>query len=289
MPWFIKTKAEASSKKKPPSQDEIWTRCLSCGAHVFKQDFINNQSVCPKCGWHGKLTAYERIGITLDSGTFKEMYESIRPADPLQFVDAKGPYTEKVEQARAKTKLNEAVVTGTGKINGLDVVVSVMDFRFLGGSLGSATGEKIQQAAVYAGDCRVPYIVFSASGGARMHEGILSLMQMAKTCAGIARLNEKRVPFVSVLTVPTTGGVSASYAMVGDVNIAEPGALIGFAGRRVIEQTIKQKLPEDFQTAEFVLQHGFVDKIVHRKDMKAVLHMILSYYNRKGGRHGTRA
>jgi len=277
MGWFTKKSKEHPGKKQ---QDEIWIRCQSCSAHIFKQDFINNISVCPKCGWHGKLTAYERIGITLDSGTFKEMFESIRPGDPLRFVDGKGPYSEKAEQARAKTKLNESVVTGIGKINGLEVVVGVMDFRFLGGSLGSGTGEKILQAANYAYDHRVPYIIFSASGGARMHEGILSLMQMAKTCAGVARLDERRVPFVSVLTDPTTGGVSASFAMVGDVNISEPGALIGFAGRRVIEQTIKQKLPEDFQTAEFVLEHGFLDAIVHRRDMKNTLHRILSYYNR---------
>ena len=280
MPWFMKTKSERETAAKKPLSDEIWIRCQSCKAHVFKQDFFNNQSVCPKCSWHGKLTAYERIGITLDSGTFKEMFESIRPSDPLQFVDGKGPYSEKVEQARAKTKLNESVVVGTGKINGLDVIVGVMDFRFLGGSLGSGTGEKILQATNYAYEQRVPCIVFSASGGARMHEGILSLMQMAKTCAGVARLDEKRIPFISVLTDPTTGGVSASYAMVGDVNLAEPGALIGFAGRRVIEQTIKQKLPDDFQTAEFVHEHGFVDKIVHRRDMKNTLHLILSYYNR---------
>jgi acetyl-CoA carboxylase carboxyl transferase subunit beta len=285
MPWF-KPKSEAPGKK-PPLADEIWIRCQSCSAHVFKQDFINNQNVCPKCEWHGKLTAYERIGITLDSGTFKEMFESVRPCDPLQFVDGKGPYTEKIELARAKTKLNESVVTGTGKINGLDVVVGVMDFRFLGGSLGSGTGEKIQQAAIYAGNQNIPCIIFSASGGARMHEGILSLMQMAKTCAGVARLDDKQVPFISVITDPTTGGVSASYAMVGDVNLAEPGALIGFAGRRVIEQTIKQKLPDDFQTAEFVRDHGFIDKIVHRREMKNTLHLILSYHNRKG-RHGTR-
>jgi len=282
MPWFTKSKTEPRgvAAKKPVQQDEIWIRCHSCGAHVFKQDFLNNQNVCPKCDWHGKLTAYERIGITLDIGTFKEMFETIRPADPLSFVDGKGPYPEKVEQARAKTKLNESVVTGSGKINGIDVVIGVMDFRFLGGSLGSGTGEKILQAANYAYDNRVPCIIFSASGGARMHEGILSLMQMAKTCAGVARLDERRVPFISVLTDPTTGGVSASYAMVGDVNIAEPGALIGFAGRRVIENTIKQKLPDDFQTAEFVLDHGFIDKIVHRRDLKDALHLILSYYNR---------
>jgi len=282
MPWFIKSKTEprGAAAKKPQPQDEIWIRCQSCGAHVFKQDFLNNQNVCPKCDWHGKLTAYERIGITLDIGTFQEMFETIRPADPLSFVDGKGPYTEKVEQARAKTKLNESVVTGIGKINGIDVIIGVMDFRFLGGSLGSGTGEKILQAANYAYDNRVPCIIFSASGGARMHEGILSLMQMAKTCAGVARLDERRIPFISVLTDPTTGGVSASYAMVGDVNIAEPGALIGFAGRRVIENTIKQKLPDDFQTAEFVLDHGFIDKIVHRRDLKDALHLILSYYNR---------
>ena len=278
MGWFTKKSKEPSGKKH--QQDEIWIRCQSCSAHVFKQDFLNNISVCPKCGWHGKLTAYERIGITLDSGTFKEMFETIRPGDPLQFVDGKGPYSEKTKAAHAKTKLNESVVTGSGKINGLEVVVGVMHFRFLGGSLGSGTGEKILQAANYAYDHRVPYIIFSASGGARMHEGILSLMQMAKTCAGVARLDERRVPYISVLTDPTTGGVSASYAMVGDVNIAEPGALIGFAGRRVIEQTIKQKLPEDFQTAEFVLEHGFLDAIVHRREMKNTLHRILSYYNR---------
>ncbi len=279
MGWFTKKSREPSGKKQH-HHDEIWIRCQSCSAHVFKQDFLNNISVCPKCGWHGKLNAYERIGITLDSGTFKEMFETVRPCDPLRFVDGKGPYSEKAEQARVKTKLNESVVTGTGKINGLEVVVGVMDFRFLGGSLGSGTGEKILQAANYACDHRIPYIIFSASGGARMHEGILSLMQMAKTCAGVARLDERRVPYISVLTDPTTGGVSASFAMVGDVNIAEPGALIGFAGRRVIEQTIKQKLPEDFQTAEFVLEHGFLDAIVHRRDMKSVLHRILSYYNR---------
>ncbi|MFP4163021.1 MAG: acetyl-CoA carboxylase, carboxyltransferase subunit beta [Chitinispirillaceae bacterium] len=278
MPWFIKTKSEREAKRK--FQDEIWIRCKSCGAHVFKEDFSNNLNVCPKCGWHGKLTAYERIGLTLDSGTFKEMYEQIRPSDPLSFIDGKGSYVDKVEKARGKTKLNESIVTGTGKINGLDVVIGVMDFRFLGGSLGSGTGEKILLAANYAYDHKIPYIVFSASGGARMHEGILSLMQMAKTCAGVSRLNDRKIPYISVLTDPTTGGVSASYAMVGDVNLAEPKALVGFAGRRVIEQTIKQKLPDDFQTAEFVMEHGFIDKVVQRKEMKNTLYRILSFYNR---------
>ncbi len=261
-------------------RDDIWIKCQSCGAHIFKEDFNNNHKVCPKCNWHGKMTAYERIGLTLDSGTFKEINESLSPADPLSFVDAKGSYQEKVANAKSKTLLNESIVTGTGKIDGIDVAIGVMDFRFLGGSLGSGTGEKILLAANYACENHIPYIVFSASGGARMHEGILSLMQMAKTCAAVARLDEKKIPYISVLTDPTTGGVSASYAMVGDLNLAEPGALVGFAGRRVIEQTIKQKLPDDFQTSEFVQQHGFIDMVIHRRDMKSTLHKILSYYNR---------
>lgn len=278
MPWFIKSRSKRDAKKQ--QADEIWIKCQKCSAHIFKQDFINNLNVCTKCGWHGKITAYERIGIILDEGTFKETNRKIRPGDPLGFVDGKGPYSEKVEKARKQTKLNEAVITGTGKINGTPVVIAVMDFRFLGGSLGSGTGEKILLAANYAYDRKMPYILFSASGGARMHEGILSLMQMAKTCAGISRLNERQIPYISVLTDPTTGGVSASYAMVGDVNIAEPGALIGFAGRRVIEQTIKQKLPDDFQTSEFLLEHGFLDMIVERSRLKETLSSVLAYYNR---------
>ncbi|MEJ2109421.1 MAG: acetyl-CoA carboxylase, carboxyltransferase subunit beta [Acidobacteriota bacterium] len=278
MPWFSKSRSKHDARKQ--QSDEIWIKCQNCSSHVFKQDFINNHNVCPKCNWHGKINAYERIGLILDPGTFKEINKKIRPSDPLSFVDGKGPYTDKVEKARNQTGLNEAVVTGTGKINDIPVVVAVMDFRFLGGSLGSGTGEKILLGSSYAYDHRMPYIVFSASGGARMHEGILSLMQMAKTCAGIARLNERRLPYISVLTDPTTGGVSASYAMVGDVNIAEPGALIGFAGRRVIEQTIKQELPDTFQTSEFLLEHGFLDMIVERSKLKTTLSSILSFYNK---------
>jgi len=278
MPWFIKSRSKRDAKKQ--QTDEIWIKCKKCSSHIFKQDFQNNKSVCPKCNWHGKINAYERIDMILDPGSFKEFNKKIRPSDPLSFVDGKGSYRDKVEKARKQTGLNEAVVTGSGKINGAPVVVAVMDFRFLGGSLGSGTGEKILLGATYAYDHRLPYIIFSASGGARMHEGILSLMQMAKTCAGIARLNERRLPYISVLTDPTTGGVSASYAMVGDINIAEPGALIGFAGRRVIEQTIKQKLPDTFQTSEFVFEHGFLDMIVERSKLKETLSSILSFYNR---------
>ncbi|HMD69071.1 MAG TPA: acetyl-CoA carboxylase carboxyltransferase subunit beta, partial [Chitinivibrionales bacterium] len=196
------------------------------------------------------------------------------------FVYAKGSYKDKVKETRDKTGLNESVVCGTGEIHEIPVSVAVMDFRFFGGSLGSGTGEKILLASNFAYEHKIPYIIFSASGGARMHEGILSLMQMAKTCAGIARLREKKIPYISVLTDPTTGGVVASYAMVGDINIAEPGALVGFAGRRVIEQTIKQKLPENFQTSEYFLEHGFIDLIVERKNLKETLKNVLLYYTR---------
>jgi len=277
MPWFTKTKTELERK---PTKEDIWVRCESCNAHIFKEDWLGNQKVCPKCNYHAKLTALERIGQIIDEGTFKEMFETITASDPLHFVYNKGSYSDRVNEARIKTKLNEAVVTGTGKIDDLAVALAVMDFRFLGGSLGSGTGEKILLMGNYAYSHRMPYIIFSASGGARMHEGTLSLMQMAKTCAVVSRLNEKKIPYISVLTDPTTGGVSASFAMVGDVNISEPRALVGFAGRRVIEQTIKQKLPENFQTAEYFLEHGFIDMIVERKNMKKTLKQILSFATR---------
>ncbi len=275
MAWLSKRKANKESLN-----EDIWMKCPKCAKHIFKEDWQNSHRVCPKCGYHGKVTAWERIGITFDKDTFVEMNGTITPADPLGFSDAKGSYKDKATATIEKTGLNESVITGHGKINGINAVVAVMDFRFMGGSLSSGTGEKILRAANYAYDKQVPLIVFSASGGARMHEGILSLMQMAKTCSGIARLNDKDIPYISVLTDPTTGGVSASFAMVGDINIAEPGALIAFAGRRVIEETIKQKLPDDFQTAEYLVEHGFVDKIVERNAMKSTLSQILSFYNR---------
>jgi len=275
MGWFTK-----NDKEEQKVHEDLWVKCPQCNKHVFKEDWHNSHSVCPNCGCYGKLPAYERISITLDPGTFKELNDAIYPADPLHFVDAKGSYRDRVEEVRKSTGLNEAIVTGTGKINDISVVVGVMDFRFLGGSLGSGTGEKILLAANYSYDHHLPLIIFAASGGARMHEGMLSLMQMAKTCAAIARLNTRKVPYISVLTDPTTGGVSASFAMVGDINIAEPGALIGFAGRRVIEQTIKHKLPDNFQTAEYLLEHGFIDAIVPRSDIRKVITQILSSYNR---------
>ncbi len=275
MAWFTDP---IEVKKK--SKKDLYIKCKKCSSHIYKSEWDENLNVCPNCNYHGSITSYERINLLFDKDTFKELFNNISPTDSLKFIDLKGSYKDKYEAANKKTGLNESVVTGHGKINGIEAVIAVMDFRFLGGSLGSGTGEKILQASNYAYDNNLPYIVFSASGGARMQEGALSLMQMAKTCAGISRLNKKNIPYISVLTNPTTGGVSASYAMMGDLNIAEPGALIAFAGRRVIEQTIGEKLPDDFQTSEYLLEHGFMDSIVNRKDMKDYLSKVLSYYNR---------
>lgn len=280
MGWFKKTKkkAESSSTSK---KDDKWIICSSCNAHIFREEWQKNINVCPKCNFHDKITVEQRLRLTIDEGSFMELDSDITASDPLDFVDAKGPHAERIRETKTSTSLNEAVVTGRGEINKTKVVVAIMDFRFFGGSLGSGTGDKIYLASDYALRHKLPYIVFSASGGARMQEGIISLMQMAKTCAGISRLNKAGIPYISVLTHPTYGGVSASYAMVGDINIAEPRALIGFAGRRVIEQTIKQKLPNDFQTAEYLLEHGFIDQIVERTEMKTFLHNVLQYWNVK--------
>ncbi len=275
MAWITTQTQEKKVIKKP-----LWVKCKECSSHIWTQDWKDNLNVCPKCNFHDTINSKQRIDLIFDKGSFVELFIGIYPVNSLGFTDLKGSYTEKIEENRKKTGLNEAVVTGLGEILGQKAVVAIMDFRFLGGSLGSGTGEKILQAANYAYENNLPYIIFSASGGARMQEGMLSLMQMAKTCSGISRLNKKNIPFISVLLNPTTGGVTASYAMVGDLNIAEPYAVIGFAGRRVIEQTIGEKLPDDFQTAEYLVEHGFVDAIVNRKDMKKYLANVLSYYNR---------
>lgn len=273
MSWFEKTDT-------PPARaplEAIWAVCPACKTYIPREEWSATLRVCPRCHYHDRLTCHERIDLVTDAGSFQELNTKVTFADPLAFKDASGPYAAKAKATAAKTGLGEAVITGTAKIDSIAVVLGVMDFRFLGGSLGSGTGDRILLAAEEALATRRPYILFSASGGARMHEGIVSLMQMARTCAAIARLQEAGIPYLSVLTDPTTGGVSASYAMVGDINIAEPKALIGFAGRRVIEQTIKQKLPDDFQTAEYVLEHGFIDHIVERKSMKAFLAKTLRY------------
>ncbi len=277
MGWFN----NSSRKQEAQIPDGLFVVCTKCKGHVYKEEFESTFKVCPTCGFHDRLTAQERLDLIVDAGTFREFNAHISTNDPLKFSDAKGSYADKAREAIEKTGMNEAVVTGSGNIGGIRAVLAVMDFRFLGGSLASGTGEKILLAAEHAQRMKRALIIFSASGGARMHEGIISLMQMAKTCAGISRMDKARLPYISVLTDPTFGGVSASYANVGDINIAEPGALIGFAGRRVIEQTIKQKLPEDFQTAEYLLDHGFVDSIVKRAELKNYLHSVLQYSSRK--------
>ncbi len=274
MTWLDQSRTEPV--RREPDEDP-WVRCERCGAYLHRATFVAELKVCRQCGYHHRLTAVERIESLLDPESFEETHVGIAPSDPLEFRSGANPYAEKITETRAKTGLSEAVVTGLGRIESIDVVVAVMDFRFFGGSLGSGTGEKILRAALDALRLKRPYIVVSSSGGARMQEGALSLMQMAKTCAGIGRLDAHGVPYISVLTHPTTGGVLASFAMVGDVNIAEPGALIGFAGRRVIEQTIKQSLPDDFQSAEYLLDQGFVDMVVPRKALRTRIAEILGY------------
>ncbi|MDA3923614.1 MAG: acetyl-CoA carboxylase, carboxyltransferase subunit beta [Kiritimatiellae bacterium] len=255
----------------------IWTVCPKCNSYIANEEWAASCKVCPNCNYHARLGCRERVKLLTDKGSFREINADVGINDPLKFKDASGTYANKAKAAAVKAGIDESVLTGTCKIEGSPVVLCVMDFKFMGGSLGSGTGERILLAAERALKLKRPLIIVSASGGARMHEGIVSLMQMAKTCAAIAKVKEAGLPYYSVLTDPTTGGVSASYAMVGDLNIAEPKALIGFAGRRVIEQTIKQKLPDDFQTAEYTMAHGFIDHIIPRKDMKAFLAKILQY------------
>ena len=274
MSWFTKLPGGAAPEPLP----EIWHVCPRCQSHIFKKEWEDELKVCPKCGHHDRLGARERIALLVDPGTFREFGTEILPSDPLGFSDAKGPYAAKAAATVKKLGQSEAVVVGSGDIEGTRVVLAVMDFRFLGGSLSTGTGEKIVQAIEHAISFKRAFVMVSASGGARMHEGILSLMQMAKTSAAIGRLKEAGLPFISVLTDPTTGGVSASYAMLGDINVTEPRALIGFAGRRVIENTIHQKLPADFQSAEYLEKHGFIDKIVRRGEMKGFIARMLGYW-----------
>jgi acetyl-CoA carboxylase carboxyl transferase subunit beta len=278
MGWF-NSKTKKDVQTAPVSSDELWQICPSCSAHIYKTDWLANIKVCTNCNYHERLSAWERIDLMIDKGTFRELSTSVSTSDPLNFSDAKGKYLDKAALAKKKTGLKESIVTGSGDLNGTRIVLGVMDFGFLGGSLASGTGEKIAHAANHALYHKRPLVIFSASGGARMHEGIVSLMQMAKTCAAIEKLHKAGIPYISVMTDPTTGGVSASFAMIGDIHIAEPKALIGFAGRRVIENTIKQKLPDDFQTAEYLNDHGFVDAIVKRKDMKEYISSVIGYWN----------
>ena len=274
MSWFTKA---AQPAKIPPTK-ALWNVCPRCKAYIPKDEWKANNCICPRCNYHGRLGARARIAQLTDAGSFKECFREVSFSDHLKFHDATEAYAEKAAATVKKSNETEAIVVGTATMEKIPVVVGVMDFAFLGGSLGTGTGERIARAAELAIKERRPLIICSASGGARMHEGILSLMQMAKTSAAIARVKAAGIPYISVLTDPTTGGVSASFAMLGDINITEPKALIGFAGRRVIENTIHQKLPADFQTAEYLLEHGFIDRIVERKDLKPFIVKMLHYF-----------
>ena len=274
MSWF---EAKTEKPKIPPAK-ALWAICPKCGSHMPKETWKANNCICPRCNYHGRLAARARIAQIADEGTFTELFRAVTYSDHLHFHDATGDYKSKVEATIAKLGETEAVVVGTCAIAGHKAMLGVMDFSFMGGSLGTGTGERIARACEQAIAERRPLVLFCASGGARMHEGILSLMQMTKTSAAIGRLKAAGLPYISVCTDPTTGGVSASFAMLGDINVTEPKALIGFAGRRVIENTIHQKLPADFQTSEYLEKHGFIDKIVERKDMKAFLAKMLNYW-----------
>ncbi len=270
--WFRRRsiRPERSDSKKVTVPEGLWIKCNNCAEIVYSKEIDRNLKVCPKCDYHFRITARERIELLVDPGTFTEFDSQLQSEDPLGFKDSQ-KYRDRVKTARKKTGLNDAVVSGICTLDGVQVVLSVFDFFFMGGSMGSVVGEKITRAAEKAVEERCSLIVISSSGGARMQEGALSLMQMAKTSAALARLRRERLPFISVLTDPTTGGVTASFAMLGDVNLAEPKALIGFAGPRVIEQTIRQELPEGFQRSEFVLEHGMIDRIVNRKELKKTI------------------
>jgi len=281
MAWFKKSKAPLAptEEKKVQVPEGLWTKCKNCNEIIYTKEIERNLNVCPKCDYHFRITARQRIDLTLDEGTFVEIDGNVHSVDFLEFKDSK-KYKDRIKTAMKKST-SDAVVSGEGEIEGLPVVVSVFDFGFMGGSMGSVVGEKITRGAELALEKKIPFIVFSSSGGARMQESILSLMQMAKSSAALGRMKEAGIPFISVLTDPTTGGVTASFAMLGDVNIAEPRALIGFAGPRVIEQTIRQKLPEGFQRSEYLLEHGMVDMIVPRSEMKQRLSQVLRIFMRK--------
>jgi len=275
MSLFNKPKYSTIVPKKKDIPQGLWVKCPLSGEIVFKSELEDNFMVVPKSGYHFKIGARERIAALVDPDTFAEADAGARSADPLRFVDSQ-PYATRLKKYEKESGLPEAVVSGTAKIEGIEVALAVMDFRFCGGAMGSATGEKITRCIESALAKKIPCIIFSASGGARMQEGIFSLMQMAKTSAALGRLAEARLPFVSVLTDPTMGGVTASFATLGDVILAEPGALIGFAGARVIKETTKQTLPAGFQSAEFLLKHGLIDQIVSRLDLRIRLRDILT-------------
>lgn len=276
MAWFRKDKKPLQASERRDVPGDVFDKCDDCGEIVYREKMAQNLGVCPHCGHHTRISSDRYLELLLDPDTFQERDADLRSADPLEFADLK-PYRERLEAAEAKVGHREAVVTGEGEIDGIPVCVAAMDFRFIGGSMGSVVGEKIARIARRALERPAPLLIVSASGGARMMEGVLSLMQMAKTASVLGRLQEEGVPYISILTDPTTGGVTASYAMLGDVNLAEPEALIGFAGPRVIEETIRQELPEGFQKAEFLLEHGMVDRVVDRRQMRETVATLLRH------------
>ena len=277
MAWFKRETGELdTSGEKKVRTEGLWVKCENCRQIIWKKDLEENMNVCPKCDKHFRIDARTRLAQLLDGNSYETFDGDISSTDPLKFVDLK-PYSSRLKQAQEDTGLNDAVINAHGKLLGRPVVVSAMEYAFIGGSMGAVVGEAITRAVERAADRRMPLIIVSASGGARMMEGVISLMQLAKISAALARLDKAKVPFISLLTDPTTGGVTASFAMLGDLNIAEPGALIGFAGPRVIEQTIRQKLPPGFQRSEFLLQHGMLDAVVPRKQLKPYIGRALDF------------
>ncbi len=275
MAWLNRETAPLAKGVRKDTPDGLWVRCTSCSEIIFRKDFEANQRVCPKCQFHFPLPAYERIARFLDPDSFEEMDVDLASPDPLQFHDKKA-YGARLKETQGRLHRMDALISGRGRLMGAPVQIGVFDFEFMGGSMGSVVGEKIARVFARALEAREPAIIVSSSGGARMQEGILSLMQMAKTCTALARLKQAGVPFISILTHPTTGGVAASFATLGDVNMAEPGALIGFAGPRVIQQTIGEELPKGFQRSEYLLEHGMLDMIVHRDSLRVRCAQLLS-------------
>ena len=276
MEWFRKAKEGLISQRKKEIPNGIWVKCDSCAEIIYRKELDKNLWVCPKCDYHFRIRSKDYINLILDEGRLEEYDRSLTAEDPLEFKDSK-KYSDRIKESQKKTGLNDVIVAGIGKIDEREISFAVMDFGFIGGSMGSVVGEKVARAIERSLERKIPLVIVSCSGGARMQEGILSLMQMAKTSALLAKLYDHNIPFISVLTNPTTAGVMASYASLGDVIIAEPKALLGFAGPRVIQQTIKQDLPPGFQSSEFFLEHGFLDLISHRQDLKKNISLIVEY------------
>ncbi|MFA4967115.1 MAG: acetyl-CoA carboxylase, carboxyltransferase subunit beta [Candidatus Margulisiibacteriota bacterium] len=279
--WFTRKKREESSNEPKTARldipENLWVKCPKCSAAIYAKELEANLKVCTKCSYHFRLSARERINIIVDEGTFEEADSDLKSTDFLDFTDSI-PYQKRIEDAIIKSSLNDAIVSGKGKIFGTQATLGIMDFSFMGGSMGSVVGEKVTRQVERSIEAKIPAVICTTSGGARMQEGIMSLMQMAKTSAALQRLREQGIPYVVILTDPTTGGTTASFAMLGDVHIAEPGALIGFAGPRVIEQNIRQKLPPGFQRSEFLLAHGMVDIVCERKNLKDTLANVLKFF-----------